>query len=87
MIAQSVRGGDVDTTAMSPGLHQAVPFALRRESTECFSTELCLVASANSLAQGAQAAAPAMIDALWPPKPKLLLITTRSFRWRGVFGV
>jgi len=33
------------------------------------------------------AAAPAMIDALWPPKPKLLDITTRSFRSRGVFGV
>ena len=33
------------------------------------------------------AAAPAMIDALWPPKPKLLLITARSLRSRGVFGV
>jgi hypothetical protein len=33
------------------------------------------------------AAAPAMIEALWPPKPKLFDITTRSFRSRGVFGV
>ena len=33
------------------------------------------------------AAEPAMIDALWPPKPKLLLITTRSFRSRCVLGV
>jgi hypothetical protein len=33
------------------------------------------------------AAAPAMIDALCPPKPKLLLITARSFRSRGVLGV
>jgi hypothetical protein len=33
------------------------------------------------------AAAPAMIEALCPPKPKLLDITTRSFRSRGVFGV
>ena len=27
-----------------------------------------------------------MIDALCPPKPKLLDITTRSFRCRGSFG-
>ena len=33
------------------------------------------------------AAAPAMIDALWPPKPKLLLITARNWRSRGLFGV
>jgi hypothetical protein len=33
------------------------------------------------------AATPAMILALCPPKPKLLLITARSFRSRGVFGV
>jgi len=33
------------------------------------------------------AALPAMIEALWPPKPKLLLITARSWRSRGVFGV
>jgi hypothetical protein len=33
------------------------------------------------------AAVPAMIDALWPPKPKLLLITVRSLRSRGSFGV
>ncbi len=33
------------------------------------------------------AAAPAMIDALWPPKPKLLDMTTRRRRSRGVLGV
>jgi hypothetical protein len=33
------------------------------------------------------AAVPAMIEALWPPKPKLLLITVRSLRSRGAFGV
>jgi hypothetical protein len=30
---------------------------------------------------------PMMIEALWPPKPKLLLITARSGRSRGSFGV
>jgi hypothetical protein len=33
------------------------------------------------------AAVPAMIEALWPPKPKLFDITVRSLRSRGVFGV
>ena len=33
------------------------------------------------------AAWPAMIDALCPPNPKLLLITARNFRSRGTFGV
>jgi hypothetical protein len=43
----------------------------------------------SSLAETQQsyAAVPAMIEALWPPKPKLLLITVRSLRSRGVFGV
>jgi hypothetical protein len=30
---------------------------------------------------------PTMIDALWPPKPKLLLITWPMGRSCGVFGV
>src|SRR4051794_20236466 len=33
------------------------------------------------------AAAAAMMDALCPPNPKLLLITARNFRSRGLFGV
>ena len=38
-------------------------------------------------AAATSSACPTMIDALWPPKPKLLLITWLMGRSCGVFGV